>query len=79
MSRRLLRRVGKRKVGKSRRNCVFCLETYQREQIIRVLPCKHYFHYACLRPWFEKNTRCPVCRFDIRKYLEEVEEEEELV
>ncbi|RPA75634.1 hypothetical protein BJ508DRAFT_418036 [Ascobolus immersus RN42] len=26
------------------------------------LPCGHIFHFACLRGWLERQSRCPTCR-----------------
>lgn len=48
-----------------------CFEEFQREELIRILPCGHYFHNQCLRPWFERNSHCLVCRLDVRKFFEE--------
>jgi len=28
--------------------------------------CNHPFHSECIREWFTMNTRCPVCRHDVR-------------
>mmetsp|Transcript_22396 Transcript_22396/g.39422 ORF Transcript_22396/g.39422 Transcript_22396/m.39422 type:complete len:414 (+) Transcript_22396:50-1291(+) len=46
--------------------CVLCLETYAPEDPLRVLPCKHYFHKACIDHWFEarrfRSRSCPICR-----------------
>lgn len=32
----------------------------------RIRTCGHSFHSLCIREWFTMNTRCPVCRHDIR-------------
>mmetsp|Transcript_11363 Transcript_11363/g.27967 ORF Transcript_11363/g.27967 Transcript_11363/m.27967 type:complete len:389 (+) Transcript_11363:93-1259(+) len=29
------------------------------------LPCGHLFHLSCLRPWLEKQSVCPMCRFQL--------------
>lgn len=29
---------------------------------IIVLPCKHYYHYACIFEWFKHEEVCPYCR-----------------
>ena len=73
LCKQLLKKVAKRRIGKSRRSCVFCLEGFGRGQVVRLLPCGHYFHYHCVKPWFRENSKCAVCRFDVRKYLEEDE------
>ena len=38
------------------------------EPILRILQCSHSFRPTSLRRWFRTNTRCPVCRYDIREY-----------
>ena len=32
----------------------------------RIQSCRHTFHSQCIREWFTMNTRCPVCRHDVR-------------
>lgn len=32
----------------------------------RIQSCSHCFHSRCIHEWFTMNTRCPVCRHDIR-------------
>ena len=29
------------------------------------MPCRHCFHESCLRKWLNRNSRCPVCRYDM--------------
>lgn len=38
-----------------------------------MLPCSHYFHKNCLKPWFKYQKDCPTCRFDIEEYFEDDE------
>lgn len=33
----------------------------------RRLNCTHVFHTACIGVWFERDSHCPVCRWDIRQ------------
>lgn len=35
----------------------------------RLRACGHYFHESCIDEWLGMNTRCPVCRHDIREPL----------
>ena len=67
----MIRQLPRMRIGNSLRSCVFCLEHFQKEQIARFLPCRHYFHSCCLKPWFETNSTCPVCRFDIKGFLKD--------
>lgn len=39
------------------------------DEVIRKLHCKHIFHDKCIVPWLAKKDCCPNCRFDIKEYL----------
>eukprot|EP00753_Platysulcus_tardus_P012616 PLAT3495.1.p1 GENE.PLAT3495.1~~PLAT3495.1.p1 ORF type:complete len:151 (+),score=39.93 PLAT3495.1:322-774(+) len=60
-------------------DCSICLCPFEHGDDIVLLPCPHYFHNHCLRPWFKDNHHCPVCRFDLweGKPASEVKDEEE--
>jgi hypothetical protein len=44
--------------------CAICQDTVPCATRIRA--CGHCFHSQCIQEWFTMNTRCPVCRHDIR-------------
>jgi hypothetical protein len=45
--------------------CCICLDNYARGDTITTLPCKHFFHQACIRPWLQEQQRvCPICKRD---------------
>ncbi|KAI4972327.1 hypothetical protein ZWY2020_003252 [Hordeum vulgare] len=45
--------------------CAICLEDYSVGEKIRVLPCRHKFHAACVDLWLTSwRTFCPVCKRD---------------
>lgn len=45
--------------------CAICLEDYIVGEKIRVLPCRHKFHAACVDLWLTSwRTFCPVCKRD---------------
>ncbi|XP_050206392.1 RING-H2 finger protein ATL16-like [Mercurialis annua] len=46
--------------------CVVCLNEFQDEDMLRVLPnCSHSFHLDCIDIWLQSNTNCPLCRTSI--------------
>lgn len=42
-------------------NCAICLDVLEASQRVRVLPCAHIFHDACLTSWICTVNRCPLC------------------
>ena len=38
------------------------------DEIIQIKHCKHNFSIPFLLHWFESNTSCPLCRYDIRRH-----------
>lgn len=58
----------KKKICKSTSNCSICCSSFKNKEIVRELPCKHKFHYKCLKLWLDKSSCCPLCRFDLKKY-----------
>ncbi|KAH7298353.1 hypothetical protein KP509_25G039000 [Ceratopteris richardii] len=47
-------------------SCVICLTPFQGTEKLKVLPpCQHSFHCACIDPWFDTNSTCPICRSEV--------------
>jgi hypothetical protein len=44
--------------------CAICQEAVT--CATRIRHCGHCFHSQCINEWFTLNTRCPICRHDIR-------------
>ena len=45
------------------KTCIFCLDDYNDQSIIRELKCGHLFHKDCIDPWvLNENYKCPICR-----------------
>jgi hypothetical protein len=36
------------------------------DEVYQISHCRHLFTPSALQTWFENNTHCPLCRFDIR-------------
>ncbi|KAJ8774140.1 hypothetical protein K2173_009571 [Erythroxylum novogranatense] len=46
--------------------CYICLVEYDDGDCMRILPCHHEFHSACIDKWLKEIHRvCPLCRGDI--------------
>ncbi|CAI9102093.1 OLC1v1000301C3 [Oldenlandia corymbosa var. corymbosa] len=46
--------------------CYICLSEYEEGEKLRVLPCRHEYHVACIDKWLKEINRvCPVCRCNI--------------
>ncbi|KAI1842729.1 hypothetical protein JX266_011050 [Neoarthrinium moseri] len=47
--------------------CTICTEDFEVGEDMRVLPCDHKFHPACVDPWLiNVSGTCPLCRLDLR-------------
>eukprot|EP01029_Cantina_marsupialis_P030540 TRINITY_DN8300_c0_g1_i2.p1 TRINITY_DN8300_c0_g1~~TRINITY_DN8300_c0_g1_i2.p1 ORF type:complete len:320 (+),score=69.41 TRINITY_DN8300_c0_g1_i2:117-1076(+) len=48
--------------------CVICLNDFDDDTIVRVLPCVHGFHVKCINSWLSRSILCPYCKFDLKAY-----------
>ncbi|XP_071732291.1 E3 ubiquitin-protein ligase ATL6-like [Rutidosis leptorrhynchoides] len=54
------------KIGKGALECAVCLNEFEDEETIRLIPkCDHVFHAECIDAWLESHVTCPVCRSDL--------------
>lgn len=52
-------------------NCPIDMQDFRgNDSILRIRHCGHIFREMNLRRHFRNSTRCPLCRFDIRDYVE---------
>lgn len=58
VSRLQLKKFSHEKVKENEREeCVICLEDYQEGEDLRVLPCQHDFHAACVDAWLTTQKK----------------------
>ncbi|XP_051921392.1 E3 ubiquitin-protein ligase RNF130 isoform X2 [Hippocampus zosterae] len=50
-------------------HCAVCIEAYQLNDVVRILPCEHVFHKTCVDPWLNEHCTCPMCKLNILKAL----------
>ena len=51
------------KEGKDAQECAVCLERFEEDENLRLLPkCSHVFHTDCIDVWFLSHSTCPLCR-----------------
>ena len=56
-------------VSPRNRSCPISLENFNDTDMVSVIRfCGHIFNAQQLHTWFRSNCRCPVCRYDIRRY-----------
>lgn len=72
MTKSELKMLKKKRVKQSNSECAICHDQFALDEIIRILPCKHFFHYRCLKRWFHSSNNCPLCRLDVRQRLKEI-------
>ena len=68
-----MERIEKRQVTQEeskKHRCVICMEDCETNQTIMVLPCDHIYHEACVTKHFQTKPTCPMCRKDVRDFLE---------
>ncbi|XP_072953726.1 E3 ubiquitin-protein ligase ATL31-like [Typha angustifolia] len=58
--------VKEHKIGKGALECAVCLNEFEDEETLRLLPkCSHVFHPDCIDAWLSSHVTCPVCRSNL--------------
>ncbi|XP_065772361.1 E3 ubiquitin-protein ligase RLIM-like [Muntiacus reevesi] len=42
--------------------CSICITEYTAGNMLRILPCSHEYHPACIDRWLTEHRNCPICR-----------------
>ncbi|EOY03864.1 hypothetical protein QUC31_017536 [Theobroma cacao] len=45
--------------------CIVCIEEFEEGEIVKGLPCLHYYHGDCIIPWLRIRATCPLCRCEL--------------
>ncbi|MBE3111506.1 MAG: hypothetical protein IMZ46_13550 [Acidobacteria bacterium] len=45
--------------------CTVCIDEVKIGDEVIFLPCKHWFHEACVTMWLKEHNTCPICRTPI--------------
>lgn len=53
--------------------CPITHEQFTEDQMVLELICRHVFNNDAIRIWFQTNVRCPVCRYDIRTNVSNID------
>ncbi|KAK1350264.1 Ring finger domain-containing protein [Hamiltosporidium tvaerminnensis] len=61
-------------IRKQDANCSICLNDYNTNDKIKVLPCNHHFHQTCIDEWFNVDDICPLCKKPINLLYDLVEQ-----
>ena len=46
-------------------SCRICLEEYEQDEEIKILPCFHKYHKMCIDNWLKHSVKCPICNTSI--------------
>jgi len=51
--------------------CPISMHTFvEGDDVIRIKSCKHIFREMNLRQWFRYSPKCPICRYDVRDWVQ---------
>lgn len=53
---------------KTKDDCIICLNDYNVNSLVVILPCNHLYHAICIYEWFERKVVCPLCNEDLKGY-----------
>lgn len=57
--------VGDKSLPEDARQCLICLEDFEKGESRTILPCLHGFHKKCCGKWLATKAKCPICNHPI--------------
>lgn len=51
---------------KENEECIICYEDYKVKDKVLVLYCNHIYHRSCLKEWFKRSIKCPLCNLPVK-------------
>jgi hypothetical protein len=55
------------KLPTEKRDCIICLNKFEVNEKVLILPCTHIYHKTCINDWFKSQDTCPICKFKINE------------
>jgi len=49
-------------ISEEKRACSICLESFEKDEMLKTLTCFHSFHQKCIDNWLIRVANCPVCK-----------------
>ena len=49
--------------------CGICLDKFEKDNKILIIPCFHKFHFDCISKWLKNQKTCPLDNINLNKYL----------
>ncbi|KAJ5072697.1 hypothetical protein M0811_09394 [Anaeramoeba ignava] len=49
------------RLAQNQRFCSVCLSEFKENDVVKTLPCFHFFHQSCIEKWLKIKKKCPVC------------------
>ena len=47
-------------------NCAICIDEFEENDQLHLLPCQHSFHSQCILKWLNRSKLCPICRYELK-------------
>jgi hypothetical protein len=47
------------------KTCAICLEPFQVNEVVKMVPCLHRYHLKCIDTWLREHAVCPICKFPV--------------